>query len=114
MDETQVQRKMEVLFFGLGQKGRDLGQNHRRPQGRSQHTMERVIGSVKYVRSLSRAVRSGCRGQKLALGARTLAHGVLAIRPTLSLAISGMEATAKAIAKFEVRIVLSRSSRCGD
>ena len=53
MDETQVQQKMEVRHLGLGLKGRDLGQNHRRPQGRSQHTMERVIGSVKYVRSLS-------------------------------------------------------------
>ena len=53
MDETHMQRKMEVRHFGLGLKGRDLGQNHRRPQGRSQHTMERVIGSVKYVRSLS-------------------------------------------------------------
>ena len=70
-DETQVQQKMEVRHFRLGLKGRDLRQNHRRPQGRSQHTMERVIGSVKYVRSLSRAV-SGCRGQKLALGARSL------------------------------------------
>ena len=105
MDETQVLQKMEVRHFGLGLKGRDLGQNHRRPQGRSQHTMERVIGSVKYVRSLSRAVRSGCRGQKLALGARTLSA------PwrwgQLSLTITGMEATAKAIAKFEVRIVTS-------
>ena len=72
MDETHMQRKMEVRHFGLGMKGRDLRQNHRRPQGRSQHTMERVIGSVKYVRSLSRAGRSGCRGQKLALGARSL------------------------------------------
>ena len=57
MDETHMQQKMEVRHFGLGLKGRDLGQNHRRPQGRSQHTMERVIGSVKYVRSLSPAVR---------------------------------------------------------
>ena len=84
MDETHVQRKMEVRHFGLGLKGRDLGQNHRRPQGRSQHTMERVIGSVKYVRSLSRAVRSCCRGQKLALGARTLALGALAMGPAPS------------------------------
>ena len=43
---------------------------------------------------------------KISIGG-SLAHGVLAIRPTLSLAISGMEATAKAIAKFEVRIVTS-------
>ena len=85
MDETHMQRKMEVRHFGLGLKGRDLRQNHRRPQGRSQHTMERVIGSVKYVRSLSLPSSEEERlpRTKISIGC-SLALDALAIKPALS------------------------------
>ena len=109
MDATHVNRNGGAIFWTWTERTGPRAEPSAAPRPFPAHNgagdWQREIRPLIVPSSEERLPRT-----KISIGC-SLALGALATGPTLSLAISGMEATAKAIAKFEVRIVTFFSLR---